>query len=434
VLTLKQIRTFIVALAALCMPSAMILSACADGETGVDGNANQPTTSSSGGEGGVCLVNSCTTDAECAGCSDGRTDCLEAEGRCVACDPNTGQGCAPGEICTSFGLCAPANQNCPTDNLGNPTITCSSNADCLACSPMNQVCDVASGKCVACTPTNTQHCLASDICVDGNCSPKCPTSCNVDNDCMDCGGPGNEAHACNNHKCAECSDTYPCPAGLTCESGTCIAGCGQAGEASGVCYADEDCAACGGTTGSPWVCKKPINANGPMDAGQCGPTAAGCSDLGTSVAVLPPPFDSVTNLCSDDADCSGVGIIYSVSTLIKDIIGSDSIDVGFATVDIQDANVTYGMNSCASIDITENISCGVCVPCKTDEDCDPIAIDPLMGDLFKGDPLATIAASLLVDLIWGNNPDHNLHFFCQPVAAGYGVCAPCGNPMQSCHN
>ena len=29
--------------------------------------------------------------------------------------------------------------------------------------------------------------------------------------------------------------------------------------------------------------------------------------FGEGVVVLPPPFDAVTNLCSDDADCGGVG-------------------------------------------------------------------------------------------------------------------------------
>jgi hypothetical protein len=429
----KTMRSVFATLMTVCLPVAVLASACADeGGGDVTPTETPDETEEQGEDGpGICLLNNCSADEQCKGCSDGRNTCLVAENRCVGCDPNTGEGCEDGEYCTSFGLCAPDGVTCPTDEHGTPQITCSENSDCIACSPMNQVCD--NGACVACSANNTQHCLQSDICIEGTCSPKCPTSCDEDNDCSQCGGPGNEAHACNSHKCAECSDTYPCAAGLECESGACVAGCGIPGPTSGECLSDEDCNGCGDADDpGSFVCKKPINQNGPNDRGTCTPQATGCSDLGNGVAVMPAPWNQVTELCSNNNDCSGAGITFNVGEAIRDLVGSNEIDLGFTEIEIHDANVQYKMPVCADIDITSNISCGVCVPCQQDSDCAPINIDPLIGDLFASDPLAQIAAALLFDLLWGDNPDHNLNFFCADVAAGYGVCAPCGNPLQAC--
>jgi len=400
----------------------------------------QPTTTGSGGSGtggegsgnGICLLNNCQEDAHCEGCADGRTTCLVAENRCVACDPTKPkgqQGCKDGEECSPFGLCVPEGITCPTDNDGNPTVVCTKNKDCQACSPMHQVCDTNTGKCQACTDTNTQHCLASDICLDGKCSPKCPQSCDSDNDCSKCGGPGNEAHACFNHKCAECSDTWPCAAGMECTQGVCTPPCGLPGPVAGTCTAEEDCKFCGDPN-ETWKCKTPVND---PTHGNCVPPANGCSDLGSNVVVLPPPYDQYTQSCSNDEDClqAKAGIQYNVGLALRDLIGSEEIDLGFYKIKIQDANVEYKMPICASVEIADK-KCGICVPCKEDADCDPINVDNLLLDLFKGDPLATIAGAVLVDLLWGKNKDHNLNFWCQPVAAGYGACLPCGNPLAPC--
>jgi hypothetical protein len=90
------------------------------------------------------------------------------------------------------------------------------------------------------------------------------------------------------------------------------------------------------------------------------------------------------------------------------------------------------MPICADVEITDDISCGICVPCEQDSDCQPIDVDPLIGDLFVNEPLAQIAFALLADLLWGDNPDHHLNFFCLDVAAGYGACIPCANPLSPC--
>lgn len=438
---MTKLRTLLVATAALLFGPIMLTSACGGDDpatsTGSGGTGTGTGTGGSGaGEQGICLLNNCSEDLHCVECPDGRDKCLLSENRCVACDPNTGEGCADGQECSSFGICVPAGLTCPTDGEGNPTFTCTANSDCLACSPMHQVCDTDTGKCQACTETNTQHCLSSDICIDtdndGNaetCSPKCPQTCDEDNDCSVCGGPGNEAHACFNHKCAECSDTFPCAAGFECTNGVCVPPCGLPGPVSGLCDAPEDCNFCGETPGT-WDCKVPIN--GTNSHGVCAPPANGCSDLGG--AVLPPPFNTVTEACSNDGDCAQAmaGIQYNVGKQIRDLIGSNEIDLGFTQIPIQDANIFYAMPVCASIQITENASCGICVPCEEDADCMPINVDDLIVDMFAGDALGTIAGALLVDLLWGDNEDHNLNFFCQQVVAGYGACIPCGNPLAPC--
>jgi len=377
----------------------------------------------------ICLLNNCTENAHCTGCSDGRHICLVEENRCVACNPKTGEGCKADEQCSSWGICVPKTLTCPTDSTtGEPKVVCVANADCLACSPANQVCDTTTHKCVACTQTNTSHCLPSDICVEGKCSPKCPMACNVDNDCMYCGAPESPAHACNNHKCSECSPTWPCPAGLVClPMGVCYPPCGLPGPVPGQCMTEKDCNFCGDPkTPGTYDCKKPLND--PDGHGTCVPPVEGCEDIGPGVAVLPAPWSDYTQLCSNDDNCKGVGIQLNIGKLVRDLIGADEV-MGIA---IGDANVTYEMAQCAEIKIMEGINCGVCVPCKEDKDCKGIPIDGMILQLFKEDPLAMIAGALLINMLWGSQQEHNLNFYCQPVAMGYGVCAPCANPLQKC--
>ena len=426
----SQIRNLLFATALLGFAVPMTLGAC-----GSDDATTVPSSTSGGGSStGVCLLNSCTDDNQCDGCADGRTQCLESENRCVACDPATNVGCKPGEKCSSFGLCAPDSATCATDAKGDPTVSCKTNLDCKACDPQHQVCDTKTQKCEACTATNTQHCLASDICVNGDCSPKCPKNCNLDNDCGQCGGPGNEAHACNNHKCAQCSDTYKCDVakGEECVNGVCSPPCGLAGDVAGSCTVKEDCQFCGDPKAmTKWACKFPVNDN---THGFCAPPANGCMDLGKNVLILPPPFDQYTQTCSSDTDCeqANAGIQLNVGKLIRDLVGSDVIDVGIKKITIKDAYVTYDEPICAKVQINEKVSCGICVPCKEDLDCKPIALNPLIVELFKGDAIATLAGVILVQTLWGKNNAPELNFYCQQVAGGFGACLPCANPTQAC--
>jgi hypothetical protein len=359
----------------------------------------------------VCIQHNCTEDAHCGGCSEGRTTCLVAENRCVACDSDTGSGCPEGQECSSWGNCVPLGLECPTDSHGTPQLTCATNADCAACDPMHLVCDGASGHCVACTTEDTSACMSTATCVNNSCAAECPGTCATDTDCAGCDGAGFEAHACNAHQCAECSPTHACPSGEICSAnGTCEAKCGS--DAKGTCTTDSDCTGCAGDNHE---CHAPINGG----TGECGPSAAGCSDLGASVAVLPAPFDQVTNLCSNDGDCSGVGIQFNIGKELRDLTGFDFIE---------DANIDYAMSSCASVGIG-NTSCGVCVPCQDDGDCAPIDIDSISGDLFG--PVGGIVAAFLLDQMFGQN-EHQVNMYCQAVAGGYGVCAPCPGLIYEC--
>jgi hypothetical protein len=385
---------------------------------GVDSSGDGGTPDDDGNDDGdgACILNNCSSDAECSDCSDGRNTCFEAEKRCVQCAPGgDGSECADGEKCTEFGNCVPADLDCPTDGDGNPTIQCGSADDCAACDPLHQVC--ADGACVACTADDTSACQTTDQCVDNQCVSSCPESCTSDSECANCGSEGHEAHACHQHQCAQCSETVPCPAGEECNShGVCTPICGIPGQVPGTCEADADCAGC---QGDNTTCNAPINGG----HGVCGPSAAGCSDLGNGVVVLPAPFDQVTNLCSEDGDCDGIGVMYNVGELLRDLTGLNSID---------DAIIEYPMSKCADVTVGAggvSISCGVCVPCETSDDCMDIDIDQVADDAFG--PLGAIATAILLDQLFGDN-EHLIHMFCQPVAAGYGVCLPCPTLLNDC--
>ena len=70
----------------------------------------------------------------------------------------------------------------------------------------------------------------------------------------------------------------------------------------------------------------PINGG----TGTCGPKANGYSDLGNGVAILPAPFDQVTQTCSKDQDCKdfNAGVDLNVGKLVRDATGLDGIGDG----------------------------------------------------------------------------------------------------------
>lgn len=402
-------RSLLASLLVAAVPALVFGCANSDPIPGLAGPEDGSDTESD--ENQICLLHNCTEDDHCGGCSGGRNTCLVEEKRCVACNADTGTGCPDGEYCSSWGNCVPDGLECPTDSHGTPTISCSTNADCLACDPMHQVCDPASGSCVACTPSDTSACQSTDQCLDNSCAANCPAQCMSDSDCSSCGGPGYEAHACNQHQCAECSPTVPCPNGEVCSpQGVCGAQCGSDG--LGSCTSDSQCLGCGLDATE---CHIPFGSS----TGQCGPSAAGCSDLGTNVAVLPEPYDQVTNLCSNDGDCAGVGVTFNVGEMLRNLTGID---------DIGDANISYPMNSCAAVSIGDT-SCGVCVPCQVDSDCQDIDIDQFALDAFG--PIGSLAAAFLLDQVFGPN-DHEINMYCQPVAGGYGACVPCPGLIYEC--
>jgi hypothetical protein len=367
-----------------------------------------------GGPDAICLLNNCATDAECADCGSGRTSCSQTQHRCLACGPEAGgKTCAAGQYCTEFGECVANGTTCPVDGSGAPTITtCKGNADCGACSPKFRICDVASGKCTGCSADDTTYCQATDYCApDKTCKPKCPATCTIDGDCGQCGTGTGEAHACNRHVCSKCSPTKACAGGLTCDTtkGNCSPTCGLPGQKD-KCTSDGNCGTCAATT----KCDLPVNGG----LGDCAVPAAGCSDLG-KFAVLPAPFSSVTNLCSNDSDCRTIDADYNAGKELRDLTGLSLI---------KDANIKYPMHACASVHVLGK-SCGLCVPCKVDADCTPIDVAGFAGDAFG--PLGAKATSILLDKAFGPN-DKKIHMYCQNVAGDYGVCVPCANFLSSC--
>ena len=388
-----------------------------DDDTTTDDGADESTSDDgetmgeTGPEGDICLLLNCEEDLHCSGCEDNNTVCDTDQNACVACDPETGIGnCEDDEECSEFGYCVPAGQDCPTADGGVPTIDCSSDEDCAACDSAHQVCD--DGQCVACTSDNEDWCQSIEHCEQGECVGNCPDSCSSDTECGLCETEGGvENHACFAHRCAECSDTFPCPDGEVCNAqGECTVPCGIPGQIPGTCNEDGDCAGCPEGSQS---CNAPINGG----HGTCGAAAAGCSDLGEGLIVLPDPYGEVTNLCSDDNDCNGVGVDYNVGELLREITGVDAID---------DAIITYPMASCAAASVEtgdgHTISCGVCVPCQEDDDCLDISVDEVANDAFG--PLGAIATAILLDALFGPN-DHTIHMYCNPVTAEYGICQPC---------
>ena len=369
-----------------------------------------------GGDGDkICLLNNCDTDRECADCGDGKTSCSQKEHRCIACGPNAGGAtCQNGDACSKYGACVPAGVACAEDAGGVPTISCGKDADCAACGPKNRICNMGTMKCVGCSDTNVTNCQSTDVCSSGACVAACPLTCTLDADCGKCGAPGKEAHACYNHKCSQCSAKVPCPAGQACnDHGVCKLQCGLVDTTrKESCNVDADCTGCkGGAT----KCQVPLNGG----IGACTTPATGCSDLGKGVVVLPPPANEVTNTCSSDMDCKNVGVQFNVGKAIRDATGLSVV---------KDANVPYPMHACASIKIVGQ-SCGVCVPCKKDADCQDIDISKVAGDAFG--PLGSVGAALLLDKAFGPN-DHKVHMYCEQVAGEYGVCSPCSNILSSC--
>jgi hypothetical protein len=230
---------------------ALLVAACATGTPVKDSGSGGGTTTTGGAE--VCRLHSCDSNRECGACTEGNQTCLLAEHRCVACDPLVG-GCPDGAFCSEFGACVPQGQTCITNDNGIPTITCASDADCLACDSLHHVCDPQSSRCVTCT----------------------------DADVSACGGPS----ACNENRCAECSPTVACPDGKICVAG---GRCDVTTGSTGVGGAGGGTSATSGSTGV-----------GGAGGGSTGPCHEICQAGGTMAATCDP---CVAKLCAADAFC-----------------------------------------------------------------------------------------------------------------------------------
>lgn len=389
------------------------------GDASVDG----PNTSNEG-----CWPTACASDTDCALCGAGLTHCDTASRRCVACDTANGTGCADGETCTAAGVCAPDNATCPTDAVGEPTVACSDDADCAACALDRQVCDTTTQRCRACSGTNLDFCLPTDSCIGGKCAVACPAFCEADSDCAACPG----ATACNDRRCVECSPTKPCKTGESCQDGACSAPCGLPDHVSGICTTAEDCAFCGDgvTPTAPWSCLLPINGG---TYGWCAPNVSECAALYTS-DFFPAPYDDVeVTPCSNDGNCAsaGSGGAFNVGAMLRERFGASTIELPGKTATIEDVEVGFALSTCAGVEVSGSIGCGLCVPCETNSDCAPIALSDHVDDLFSGASLDAAEAALALRIATGHAAPM-LYARCAGVSQKAGVCRPCPNPFAPC--
>src|SRR5262245_39968646 len=115
--------------AVLALPG-LFAAACANSDNITSGGGG------AGGAGGgptICVLHNCKSDTDCAACSEGRKLCDVRAHLCVACNAETGEGCAKDEVCSKFGACVQMGADCPSDEHGVPTISCVTSTDCAAC-------------------------------------------------------------------------------------------------------------------------------------------------------------------------------------------------------------------------------------------------------------------------------------------------------------
>lgn len=139
------------------------------------------------------------------------------------------------------------------------------------------------------------------------------------------------------------------------------------------------------------------------------------------MAVLPDPWNASTQLCSNPGDCAGVNAAFNVGAALRALTGNDQIG---------DANVQYGMHQCAGVEISNTISCGICVPCLTDSDCPDIDVSGAVGEQLFG-PQGSLSAALLAYQTFGDQ-SHTVPMYCEAVGVGYGACAPCPSLHSDC--
>ena len=86
----NQLHRVFAVVAALSVPTIILSGGCAADGNGdvVEDDGGTPTTDTDPGGEGICLMNNCSSDEQCAGCADDRNTCLVEESRCVACDPS----------------------------------------------------------------------------------------------------------------------------------------------------------------------------------------------------------------------------------------------------------------------------------------------------------------------------------------------------------
>lgn len=421
---------------------------------GDEGGIRRPGSSGASGGGneelpqGLTACNpTCDQDDECSDCPGDQTHCDTTSHICIACGPNAGGAtCGAGKECSQYGFCVPAGTACPVDGAGVPTLDCNDDAACAACSPDYRVCNTTTKKCGKCNPNAAPApgslCQATEACSpQGTCEPKCPENCASDGQCGQCGDKGGaKANVCTRGACSECNPTKAnnggCGDGKTCaDNGQCEPRCGENDQQPRQCGGDEDCVHCSETSQEdngagkgvqgaaqpvPWTCKRADGAA----KGQCVPNLSGgesgCQALGGQI--LPSPFNKVTTLCEDDSKCANAGAEFNVGGLLSKLTDLPGIS--------DSAGFKYPMKRCAKMEILGNdLPCGICVPCKEDNDCNDINVIESVGSIFG--PVGNLLSRVLESAIFGDNPPI-IHMTCSKVFGDFGACVPCSSILTAC--
>ena len=141
---------------------------------------------------------------------------------------------------------------------------------------------------------------------------------------------------------------------------------------------------------------------------------------------------AVSQFCETQTDCDGSAIAYDVGKLTRDLARTNKINVGTYTIAIRDVEVERETPICSEpLAVGDSVSCQGCIACGPQNPCAPILMEPLFNEMFANDPLATLAGTLLKDLIWGEQ-EASYHFFCQPLSETISACQPCGDPRLPC--
>ncbi len=265
----------------------------------------------------------CMSDAECGGPNSGKV-CDPAQLCVDGCRGMNGNGCLPGEVCSSM------------DASIGQCFQCLVDADCGG--PMSaKVCDDVAHACVdGCRGMNGNGCAAGDVCTSPDATIGACVECLVD---ADCGGPMS-AKVCD---------------GMICKDGC-------RGMNGNGCAADDVCTSPDATIGACVECLVDADCGGPMSARVCDGMICkdGCRGVGGNGCMADKECtskDATIGVCVEclvDADCGDLksGKVCSGMTCKDGCRGKDG-------------NGCPDGLSCSSIDAT----IGVCFACSTDADC-----------------------------------------------------------------
>lgn len=405
---------------------------------GGGGNVGGGTAGSGGFGGGLCNPSSCSSGC-CAGnvcippSGQNATNCGRSGAQCLSCamGAQCSGGACVGSLCDS--------RTCPAG--------CCNNNICVQLSQQNQFqCGVGGGLCQTCGSTNTctnGMCQTATVCN----AQTCPNGCCSGNVCIpfanqnqtNCGAGGNactacsgsnvctagvcQPSACNGGNCSGCcinglciplgaqsnmscgrggAACSACPAGNTCNNGTCIAsGCGpqtcMGCCINGMCSRGNDQFACGingqacvtcpaGSTclnGSCQGCGPATCPNGCCQFGFCqgGNISSACGTGGQACTSCPPgntcsfqkctPTSTATvgSPCTLDSECASIGMGAICKRFTS--TGNAQYQGGYCTLRCGTGVTCPGGSSCASAPSAgENDSiclqnCGAAGQCRT---------------------------------------------------------------------